>query len=205
MSVAFPVVWGLALLAIVALLTMLLRTLRGQQRPDHADDPDLPVALARDTLLFYYEQDSVQRTADKHVTVHVPGVAWEAQWQDDLLRMQVSELPPLHVVLPLELGPVQVLAVFDLDAYRMIEVGTDVRIARFAEPIRIVLSSQGHEGDLGVAVCTTDSPWALAAPTNVPQRIWGRISLPPGDRGIAASLVRPGRVCLVRLESHQSL
>ena len=198
MSVAFPVVWGLALLAIMVLLSVLLRTLRGQTRANHTADPDLPVALASDTLLFYHEQDSVQRTADKHVTVHIPGIAWEAQWRDDLLRLQVSELSPLQVTLPPELGPVQVLAAFDLAAYRMTEIGRDVEIAHFAGAIRIVLASQGHEGDLGVAVYT-DGRWALAAPAEVPPRIVDQISLPPGDRGIAAQLARPGRVCLVQL------
>ncbi len=198
MSTVFPVIWGLALLAIVVLLLVLRRTLRGQTRANHTDDPDLPVALATDTLLFYHEQDSVQRTADKHVTVHIPGAAWEAQWSDDLLRLQVSELPSLPVALPPELGPLQVLAVFDLKAYRMTEIGTDVEIAHFADVIRIVLASQGHEGNLGVAV-HSDSTWVLAAPAEVPPRIWDRILLPSGDRGIAASLVRPGRVCLVRL------
>ena len=49
MSTAFPAIWSLALLAIVVLLLVLLRTLRGQTRANHADDPDLPVALAKDT------------------------------------------------------------------------------------------------------------------------------------------------------------
>ena len=198
MSTAYPAVWGLALVAIMALLTVLLRTLRGQTRANHTDDPDLPVALARDTLLFYHEQDSVQRTADKHITVHIPGAAWEPQWRDDLLRVQVSEMPPLGVVMPLELGPMQVLAVFDLEAYRMTEMGTDAEIARFAAEVRVVLASQGHEGDLGVAVYT-DHAWELAVPAEIPPRIAGRISLPAKDRGIAASLVRPGKVCLVQL------
>jgi hypothetical protein len=198
MGAAFAVVWGIALLIIAMLLVALLRTSRQQTEASDRVDLDKPVALATDTLLFYHERDGVQSTADRHVTVHIPGIAWDERWRDDLLRLEISELSPQHVSLPQDLAPVQALAVFDMDAYRMTEIGRDIAVFHFAGAIGIVLSSQGHEGDLAVAALT-NGRWVLAPPSDIPPHVMGEASLPVGHRGVAVSLLRPGRVCLVRL------
>lgn len=199
MSAGFTVVWGLALLAIAALVAVLVLTLRRGERAvsfndSEARDPD----LVRDTLLFYYEPDGVRSTANGRVIVHIPGAAWDDGWREDLLRLEVVQHTPDAVTFPGELGAAEVLAVYDLVAYRMTEMGTDIEVDRFLEPVDVVLTSDRQDCRLGL-VTQTDGSWVMAPPADVSLDDYESIRLPPDERWASAAVVRPGKVCLVRL------
>jgi hypothetical protein len=199
MDAGLVVVWGIALVAIVGLSAAVAVTLRQGPGPAQLaeDEPDQPAPI-RDILLFYYEQDGVRSTADAQVIVHIPGVAWDAGWRADMLRLEVNEQPPAEVMLAGELSQAEVLAVYDLLAYRMTELGTDIGIQRFLEPVNVILTTDRPEGRLGVAV-RIDDAWAAATPSDVHPRDLVGIDPPPGLRWAAAAITRPGRVCLVCL------
>jgi hypothetical protein len=194
-------VWGLALLVIAALLAVLVSTLRHGARavPSAGTESDAFQPL-EDRLLFQHEENSVRVSTDARVIVRVPGIAWDASWRRDLLRLEVVEQSPAAVSFPSELGDVEVLAVYDLAAFRMTEVGTDVPVERFLEPIDVILTTDLTDRDLGL-VTRADSTWILTSAASAlisPEELDG-VTLVPGMGWAAVATTRLGRVCLVRL------
>ncbi len=202
MGTAFAIVWALALLAIAVLLVTLARLLRRAPGTSTPGDEPAELRLAHDTLLFYYEEDGVRSTADGRVIVHIPGAAWDAGWREDLLRLEVIEQPHGLVTFLEELGPADALAVYDLAAYRMTEMGTDVAVERFPAPIDVILTGDRMDGQLGV-VMRTEHAWVLAPPADVAPRALEGIELPAGRVWVATALVRPSRICLVRMHNER--
>jgi hypothetical protein len=199
MDAGLAIVWGIALVAIAGLSTAVAVTLRrAPASSELVEGEPEPRALLRDILLFYYEQDSVRSTADARVIVHIPGVAWDAGWRADMLRLEVNEQTPDGVVLADELSEAEVLAVYDLSAYRMTELGTDIGIQRFLEPVNVILTAGRAEGRLGIAA-RTDDAWALAPSSSVHPRDLAGVDLPSDLVWAAAAIARPGSVCLVGL------
>ena len=198
MDMAFTVVWGVALLAIMVLSGVLALALRRGGAARTVADGDGASDLLKDTLLFYYEQDSVRATASARFIVHIPGDAWDAGWRDDLLRLEVVAQSPDSVTLPPALGRASVLSVYDLAAYRMTEMGNDIEIAQFVAPIDLVVTSDRSDLRLGL-VTQTHGAWALAPAAEISPYGFEGVELPAGQRWTAASVMRPGRVCLVCL------
>lgn len=198
MQIGFVIAWVVALLLIGGLLALLAQTLAGTNPPTPAGKRAAEPALSKDTLLFYHEEDSVRSTADGRLIVHIPGLAWDAGWHDDLLRLEVAERPLSSITLGSELQGAVPLAVYDLAAYRMTEMGTDVPIDRFPEPIDVILTHNRTSSDLRVVIHSGDrwnlSPAALASP-----RQFEQVDLAAGRDWAAAAIVHVRPIALVQV------
>jgi len=202
----FAVVWGLALLVIAALAVVLALTLRRGTRatPSDGGEPD-SFQPFEDRLLFQYEESVVRVSTDARVIVRIAGIAWEAGWRGDLLRLDVIEQAPHTVDFPSELGDLELLVVYDLAAFRMTEAGTDIAVERFMEPVDVILTTDRADRDLGI-VTRPDSTWVLATSASAPAslRELEGAELPPGSGWAAVATTRLGRVCLVRLRGDEN-
>ena len=201
------VVWGFALLVILALGGLLAWTLRRGPSPDappEALDQEIVRLEVQDegTLLFYHEEESVRSTPHGRVIVRIPGMAWERGWQDDLLRLEVSALDPASVGAPAAWGAAEVLAAYRLRAYRMTELGTDVEVERFAAPVDVFLTAQGQEARLRFGV-HDERGWVLAPfATLSPEALQG-VKIPAERSWAAASITGMRDICLVRVPGPQ--
>jgi hypothetical protein len=195
------IVWSLALLAIGALLIALVRTCT-VPLPTRSEDGGRVEGFQsiKDTLLFYYETQSVSSALDGRVLIHIPGVAWDPEWRHDLLRIEVATRDPGVVSRPPEWGQATVLAAYDLAAYRMTEMGTDVAVERFWAPVEVILTTEATESNLRILL-ESDGEWTLAPPTDAQLRQIEGMLLTSGHIGVAASLTRLGPMSLVRLAS----
>ena len=192
------IVWLLALVAIAILGAMLRQTLRrGPKSVLPGASENDPLQPYTDNLLFQYEPESVRVSRDARVIVHIPGMAWDAEWRGDLIRLEVVEQPPDSFVFA-GVGAVEVLSAYDLAAFRMTDVGADIRVERFPEPVDVLLTTERGDGSLGI-VTQVDRTWVLAPAARVSPREFEGVDLPPGRRWAAAAVARLGRVCLVRL------
>jgi hypothetical protein len=195
MGGALLIVWGVALLAIVALGGLLAWTLRREMLLEKASRPQVD---GGDTLLFYYEEESVRSTPRDQVIVRIPGMAWEGEWQDDLLRLEVLGRDPAAIRVPAAWGAAKVLAAYALRAYRMTEMGNDVRVERFAAPIDVFLTTDVVEGELRFGV-NREEGWTLAPLAALsPQALEG-VDLPAGRGWAAASIAGMREICLVQM------
>jgi hypothetical protein len=199
------VVWGLALLALFALGAVLLWTVRSVARPA-ARGPEGagPFEPVTDTLLLYYEEESVRRTPQGDVVLRIPGMAWEREWQEDLVRFEVTRVDPSVVFPPEEWGAAEVLAVYDLRAHRMTEIGTDLAVESFAAPVDIFLIGEAEMAGLRFGVCN-EGVWTLAPFAALPLDVLEQAGIPAGQGWAAASVSQLRQVCLVRLPSAQGV
>ena len=192
MDAGLLTVWALALAAIAVLGAVLRRTL--QRGPSVVPPTVQPFA---DKLLFQYEPAGVGVSTDARVIVHIPSIAWGTEWRSDLIRLEVVEQPSDSIVFT-GLGDLEVLAVYDLAAFRMTDPGADIRVERFMEPIEVILTTEYGDGNLGV-VTQTDRTWILAPAAQVSPREIEGVDLPLGRKWAAAAIARLGRVCLVQI------
>jgi hypothetical protein len=203
MGGALLIVWGIALLAILALGGLLLWTLRRQVVPDAR--PQAPVEQAggldvgsSETLLFYYEEESVRATPGGRVIVRIPGMAWESEWQDDLLRLEVLVEDPASIAVPEAWGAAEVLAAYALRAYRMTEIGSDIEVERFAAPVDVFITADERGGELRFGVNNREG-WTLAPLTALSPQALDGVDIPAGRSWAAASIAGMREVCLVRM------
>ena len=195
MGGALFIVWGVALLALVALGGLLAWTLRREALVARAGGLEVS---GGGTLLFYYEQESVRSTPGDRVIVRIPGMAWEGEWQDDMLRLEVLGRDPAAIRVPPAWGAARVLAAYALRAYRMTEMGNDVRVERFAAPVDIFLTADIVEGELRFGV-NHEQGWTLAPPAALsPQSLQG-VDLPAERGWAAASIAGLREICLVHM------
>jgi hypothetical protein len=203
MGGALFIVWGIALLALLVLGGLLAWALRRQALPDAL--PETPVEKVKgfavrggETLLFYYEEESVRATPGGQVIVRISGMAWEGEWQDDLLRLEVLGQDPASVRVPEEWGAAEVVAAYALRAYRMTEMGNDIPVERFAAPVDVFLTTDVDGGELRFGVNNKDS-WELAPLATLSPQALDGIDLPPERGWAAASIAGMREVCLVRM------
>ena len=185
------------MLAVIALGAVLWRTVR-QGAPGKPTDAAAAVGGGPlcDTLLFYYEQEGVGRTAQGGMIVHIPGTAWDQEWRDDLLRLEVSTGEPGAVDAPGAWGEVRVLAAYAVRAYRMTEIGTDIVVERFADPVDVFLTTGEGAGELRCAV-NNEGTWMLAPTAALSPEMFEGIDIPAGRRWVAASVTRLREISLV--------
>jgi len=201
MGAAFAIVWGVALLVIAVLLVVLALALkRGPALASSGAGGAEAFEAIKDALLFYYEENSVRSTTRDRIIVRIPGIAWEMGWKGDLLRLEVNAADPGSVALPPEWSEAQILAVYDLRAYRMTEMGTDVEVERFLAPIDVVLTVKEVDPGLRL-IARTDSAWVLAPTTEISPDEFKGSDLPSDRNWIAISVTRLGQICLIRLPS----
>lgn len=198
MQVGFVIAWVLALLLIGLLLVLLAPTLVGRVPRVSAGKRESAPALSKDTLLFYYEEDSVRSTTDGRLIVHIPGLAWDAGWRDDLIRVEVVEQPVGSIALRGELHRALPLACYSLAAYRMTEMGNDVKIVQFPEPIDVILTHSRANLGLGVVTGAGDS-WHMAPAALISPRQFDQVDMPTGRGWAAAAIAHVGSIALVQL------
>jgi hypothetical protein len=191
------VVWGIALLALLGLGVVLIWTLRsGTPHGRAGGEPD---DSATDTLLLYYEQESVRRTPRGEVVLRIPGMAWEREWQDDLVRLEVTRIEPESIAAPEPWGAAEVLAAYDLHAHRMTEIGTDIPVESFAAPVDVFLTCERELQGLRFGI-ENQGEWTLAPPAALPLEVLEEAGIPAGQGWAAASISRLRQVCLVRMQ-----
>jgi hypothetical protein len=202
--------WGIALLAILVLGGIVLWTQRGARRGTNpvARPGSSPVEIAgsgesafravTDTLLLYYEEEGIRSTLRGDVVLRIPGAAWEREWQEDLVRLEVSTVDPNAVAMPKQWGQAKALAAYALRAYRMTEIGTDIAVEQFAAPIDIFLLTEGSGEGLRFGI-ERDRNWMLAPPSTLSLDALAGVDLPSGRSWVAASISGPYRICLARL------
>jgi hypothetical protein len=128
--------------------------------------------------------------------VHIPGTAWDQEWRDDLLRLEVSTEEPAAVAVPGAWGEVRVLAAYAVRAYRMTEIGTDIAVERFAAPVDVFLTTGDGAGELRFAV-NNEGTWMLAPSAALSPEMFEGIDIPTGRRWVAASVTRLREIGLV--------
>jgi hypothetical protein len=198
MGGALYIVWGIAGAAILALGALLIWTLRGEVSRRARLATSEASGSGSDTLLFYYEQESVRSTPNGEVIVRIPGMAWEPEWQDDLLRLEVARVDPSSLLVPGEWGAARVLAAYALRAYRMTDLGTDIQVERFAAPVDVFVTTAGFEPRLRFAVKQGER-WTLAPPAALSPDTFEDVDIPAGQSWAAASIAGMRDICLVRM------
>jgi hypothetical protein len=198
MDGAWVAIWGIALVAIVVLLALVMSSIRRSTSGagPAAGGTQSPVELFRDTLLFYHEEQNMRSASRGAVIIRLPGEAWRPEWHPDLLRVQVITLAPDSVSLPVGWKTVQVLGAFSIRAYRVTELGTEVEISQFAAPMDIVLTTQTQSPGLCYAV-RVDGNWRLGAVPASTDRLES-MDLPLRSGRVIISADRPGDFCLLR-------
>jgi hypothetical protein len=199
MGTALYIVWGVALLVIVA-LGVVLRTTLKRGAPSMMQDAPEPRQFERasDTLLFYREESSVRAAIEGAIIVRIPETAWDEEWSDELLRLEVSTRDPASVTLPAEWADTEISAAYDLQAYRMTEIGTDIKVARFPAPIELVFARERAGSRLRLLI-QAERTWVLAPVIQLSVDEYEESDLLPREDSLAVSLTSLGRMCLVRL------
>jgi hypothetical protein len=201
MAVMMFVVWGVALMLLLGLGAALILTLRQGERPaEDSGSAEHPLVSTTDTLLLYYEEESVRRTPTGDVVLRIPGIAWEREWQEDLVRLEVARLAASTVDVPADWGEAEVLAVYDLRAHRMTEIGTDIAVEQFAAPVDVFLIADGRVDGLRLGV-QRGGVWTLALPAALSPEALEQAGIPAGQSWAAASITQLRPVCLVRSSS----
>jgi hypothetical protein len=200
MGTAFAFVWGMALLVIAALGAALVVTLRQSPPPPLPGEREPEFEPVSDTLLFYYEENCVRSAVQDTLIIRIPGAAWDAEWVEDLLRLEVSTRDPASIALPDEgagFQAEQIVAAYDLSAYRMTEIGTDIEVERFPAPIELVFPA--GETDPGVRLLTwTENAWELAPATELSLDEFQGSDVTPKSNWLAVSVTGLGAMCLIR-------
>jgi len=205
MIVPLLMVWGVAVLVLLGLGALLIWTIRtGAPAARGEWGGDGPFEPVTDTLLLYYEEQSMRHTPRGDVVLRIPGTAWEREWQDDLVRLEVTRIAPETVPLPEEWGAAKVLAAYDLRAHRMTEIGTDLVVESFAAPVDVFLVSKTETEGLRFGV-NNEGTWTLAPPAALSLDDLEQAEIPVGQGWAAASISRLRQVCLVRLSAEQDL
>jgi hypothetical protein len=192
-------VWGVALLALLALAKILVWKLRARTRAV-ADEHKRaePIDLFPDALLFSYGGGNVRRMPQGDVVVRVPDAAWERDWHEDRLRFDVTPLDPSTVAAQGAWGEVEVLSVYDLRAHRVTGTGTEIAVSSFAAPIDVCLVGRTERGGLRVAM-SKQGTWTLAPPAALPLSALQEAAIPASPGWAAASISHLCQVCLVHL------
>ena len=199
MGVSFGIIWGVALVLIGGLALFLALSLRRKAgtEPERISDSK-EIGSVHDTLLFDFGEKGVRSTTHGHVIIRIPGAAWKEDWRQDLIRVEVSQMPPDAVDLSDEWSGAKVLAAFGLCAYRVAEMGMDVEVERFEAPIDIIIAF--GETDRGLSLLVQQgNEWVSAAPITVSPEEIGGVHLPADRVRIGVSVLEMGPVCLVQM------
>ncbi len=116
---------------------------------------------------------------------------------DQLVRLEVTHVEPRGVVVPEPWGEAEVLAVYDLHAHRMTEIGTDIAVEGFAAPVDIFLIGESEMEGLRFGI--HNDTWTLAPPTTLPLDALEQAGIPASQGWAAASISQLRRVCLARI------
>jgi hypothetical protein len=201
-------VWVVPILLSVLFGLLILRELR-IQREEPAVPPTKPGAEfeeQKESLIFYFEEgekESVKATVAKDVIVRIPAGAWVEEWREDLLRFEIiTKDPDEYPLSPEQLGESwsgELIRVYELRPLRMTELGEDIEITSFEQPVDIILATEDKGAKLSV-LQLVNGKWSMPRQTSIappflsswldPAQVsWAGITIHgPGHFGLAKQL-----------------
>lgn len=198
MQAGFVVIWVISLAAIAVLLVMLGIALRQQSvRVMQDNNTARGYVPARDTLIFYHDKECVRGTLDGRLWLYIPGIAWDAAWQNDLLRVEVRAQFSDQIDLDDPYVDAQVISAYDFLAYRMTETGSDLDVRQFIKPIQVAALVDGIDPDMVDILAWHGSGWQPLPRAQVEAAILG-IKMRPTQHLVAVSVNRLNPLCVVR-------
>lgn len=164
-------VWVIPILLSVLFGLLIVRELRMQRERLVAARPEVVFEERKEALIFYFEEEeeeSIKATVDKDVIVRIPTGAWAKEWREDLLRFEViTKDPNAYPLSPEQLGESwsgELLRAYELRPLRMTELGDDVEITSFEQPVDIIFATQDKEAKLSI-LQLVDGKWSMPRQT----------------------------------------
>jgi len=151
-------VWVIPILLSVLFGLLIVRELRIQREERAvAPRPRVEFEERKESLIFYFEEgeeESVKATAAKDIIVRIPAGAWAEEWREDLLRFEVIiKDPNEYPLLPEQLGESwsgELIRAYELRPLRMTELGEDIKITSFEQPVDIIFATEDKEAKLSI-------------------------------------------------------
>ncbi|TEU11664.1 MAG: hypothetical protein E3J21_22990 [Anaerolineales bacterium] len=167
-------VWVIPILLSALFGLLIVRELR-IQRGELAAAPTIPAfEEQKESLIFYFEEgeeESVKATVAKDVIIRIPAGAWAEEWREDLLRFEVITKDPNEYPLsPEQLGESwsgELVRAYELRPIRMTELGEDIEITSFEQPVDIIFASEDKEAKLSI-LQLVNGKWSMPRPTLIP-------------------------------------
>lgn len=164
-------VWVIPILLSVLFGLLILRELRIQRAEPVVARPEAVFEEQKEALIFYFEEgeeESVKATVTKDVIVRIPAGAWAEDWREDLLRFEVITKDPNEYPLsPEQLGESwsgELVRAYELRPLRMTELGDDIKITSFEQPVDIIFAIEGKEVKLSI-LQLVDGKWSMPRQT----------------------------------------
>jgi hypothetical protein len=165
-------VWVIPILLSVLFGLLIVREL-GIQREERAvaPRPRMEFEERKESLIFYFEEgeeESVKATAAKDIIVRIPAGAWAEEWREDLLRFEVIiKDPNEYPLLPEQLGESwsgELIRAYELRPLRMTELGEDIKITSFEQPVDIIFATEDKEAKLSI-LQLVNGKWSMPRQT----------------------------------------
>jgi len=166
-------VWVIPILLSVLFGLLIVRELK-IQRGELAAAPTRPRAEfkeQKESLIFYFEEgeeESVKATVAKDVIVRIPAGAWAGEWREDLLRFEVITKDPNEYPLsPEQLQESwagELIRAYELRPLRMTELGEDIKITSFKQPVDIIFTTEDKEAKLSI-LQLVNGKWSMPRQT----------------------------------------
>jgi hypothetical protein len=164
-------VWVIPILLSVLFGLLIVRELRIQREELAAAKPGVVFEERKESLIFYFEEgeeESVKATAAKDVIVRIPAGAWAEDWREDLLRFEViTKDPNAYPLSPEQLGESrsgELIRAYELRPLRMTELGEDIVITSFQQPVDIVFATEDKEVKLSI-LQLVNGKWSMPRQT----------------------------------------
>jgi len=164
-------VWVIPILLSVLFGLLIVRELRIQREELAAAKPGAVFEERKESLIFYFEEgeeESVKATAAKDVIVRIPAGAWAEDWREDLLRFEViTKDPNAYPLSPEQLGESrsgELIRAYELRPLRMTELGEDIVITSFQQPVDIVFATEDKEVKLSI-LQLVNGKWSMPRQT----------------------------------------
>jgi len=107
---------------------------------------------------------------DRDVIVRIPAGAWVEEWREDLLRFEIITKDPNEYPLsPEQLGESwsgELIRVYELRPLRMTELGEDIEITSFEQPVDIILATEDKGAKLSV-LQLVNGKWSMPHQTSI--------------------------------------
>jgi len=164
-------VWVIPILLSVLFGLLIVRELRIQREELAAAKPSAVFEERKESLIFYFEEgeeESVKATVAKDVIVRIPAGAWVEDWREDLLRFEVITKDPNEYPLsPEQLGESrsgELIRAYELRPLRMTELGEDIKITSFEQPVDIIFATEDKEVKLSI-LRLVNGKWSMPRQT----------------------------------------
>ena len=164
-------VWVIPILLSVLFGLLIVRELRIQRGELAAVPTRLEFEEQKESLIFYFEEgeeESIKATVAKDVIVRIPAGAWAEEWREDLLRFEViTKDPNEYPLLPEQLGESwsgELVRAYELRPLRMTELGEDIEITSFQQPVDIIFATEDKEAKLSI-LQLVNGKWSMPRQT----------------------------------------